>query len=388
MGNIHQQYNDVRVQPLQGRYGVVADSSDKSLRCFSGWNKAPQAKDVWTITVSAATNSHAYDISVNGVTVSYTSDGSATQAEISAGLTAAIEASPLAFAICTVADGTGSLVLTGRFPGVAFTVSSSDSDLSVAHTTTAASADSIDFGDVVILSSAADEATFVARADEAYLTAQVDTYTFSNTYAAGEVISAWVEIPGYPRATASVIAATDLDTSLAALSTALNTAIDALIGTSGAVTSAYTTSGNVLTLTAQQKGKAFTSSVSATTNTYTKSTNTGILDVTKVIAGIARDRFDARTSPTATVGTAITAYAPNEGVQVVNQGRLWVKAASAPNSLSSAVWLGLSGSERGKLFTSAAASRVLVPDSIARWSRPERSGGSDGIAVVSISTLI
>lgn len=390
MGNIHQQASGVRNALLMGKVGDLADSDLKAVRSFSGFNIAPQAKNVWTLTIDTATNSHTYTFTVNGVSISYTADGSATAAEISAGLVAAIEASPLAYAACTVTDGSGSLVITARVPGYDLAVTNSEAKMTLVETTAEDTADSIDFGDAVIFSAASASNHFVARADGAYLAAQVDTITFSNTYASGEVISAWVEVPGYPRATASVIAATDLDTSLAALATALNTAIDALIGSTGAVTAAYNTTGNVLTLTAQQAGKAFKASVTCTTNTYThtSTSSNALTDAVKVFAGIAQRKVDVRTPDTATVRSTLTSYAPNEGVSVINEGRVIVSSSTNPNTLTSGLWLGLSGSERGKFYTSAAATRVYLPPEKARWHRPQRSGDSDSIAVVSVNVLV
>lgn len=390
MGDIHQQFNDIRTQRLQAKYGDLADSSPAAIRSFTGINKAPQAANVWTVEASTVSNSATYTLVVNGATITYTADGSATAAEIGAGFTAAIKASPLAYAACTVADGgAGTITLTGRFPGFSLTVTSSDAKLTLVEATAEADAASIEFGDAVIYTSASDEGHYIARADGAYLAAQVDTHTFTNTYSAGEVISAWVEVPGYPRASASVIAATDLDTSLAALTTALNASIDANISTTGGVTAAYTAGSNLLTLTAQQAGKGFKSSAWGTTNTVAYTTTSGniLTDASRAIAGIAKRRVDTKTSTSATVGSAVTSYGPNEGVQVLNEARVWVKAASAPSSLTSGVWLGLATSERGKFFTSAAATRVFIPSDKAKWSRPERSGGSDGIAVLSLNVL-
>lgn len=390
MGNIHQQASGVRNALLMGKVGDLADTDLKAVRSFSGFNVAPQAKNVWTLTVDTATNSHTYTISVNGVSISYTADGSTSTSEISAGLKAAIEAAPLAFSACTVADGGGSLVITGRVPGYALDVSTSEAKLSLVETTAEDSADSIDFGDAVIFSAASASNHFVARADGAYLAAQVDTHTFTNTYSAGEVLSAWVEVPGYPRASASVIAATDLDTSLAALVTALNASIDANIGSTGAVTAAYTTSGNIITLTAQQAGKGFKSAAWGTTNTATFTTTSGnvLTDAARAFAGIAQRKIDVRTPDTATVRSTLTSYAPNEGVAVVNEGRVIVSSSTNPNTLTSGLWLGLSGSERGKFYTSAAATRVYLPPEKARWHRPQRSGDTDSIAVVSVNVLV
>lgn len=64
---------------------------------------------VKTVTVAVAQNATKYDVTINALTASFTSDADATAAEISAGLKAAID---LTTAIIVVADGTGSITLT------------------------------------------------------------------------------------------------------------------------------------------------------------------------------------------------------------------------------------------------------------------------------------
>lgn len=88
---------------------------------LSGMN--PSARHVETVTIDTVTNSIVYSITVNGITVSYTSDASATEAEINAGLLAAIAASPWMSALLTAAQGatTATLVLTAKQKNVTLT---------------------------------------------------------------------------------------------------------------------------------------------------------------------------------------------------------------------------------------------------------------------------
>jgi hypothetical protein len=96
---------------------------------------APTAQ-VTTVTVTAATNSKVYSfiILTGGYSyqIDYTSDGSATTAEISAGLTARVNALNIPI---TAADTTDEFTLTADVPGTPFTVAEVDSELTVAETT-------------------------------------------------------------------------------------------------------------------------------------------------------------------------------------------------------------------------------------------------------------
>lgn len=94
-----------------------------SIRLFEAKADADIAQ-VERVTVTTAVNSTIYTVRINGVDVTYTSDASATVAEISAGLVAAINASvdPMVIPVAAV-DETGLLRVTADTPGVAFTIS-------------------------------------------------------------------------------------------------------------------------------------------------------------------------------------------------------------------------------------------------------------------------
>lgn len=70
---------------------------------------------VRTIVITAA-NAFLYTVSVNGVIISFTSDGSATVAEVRDGLAAAALASPFFDALATLVASGSDLVLTERLP--------------------------------------------------------------------------------------------------------------------------------------------------------------------------------------------------------------------------------------------------------------------------------
>lgn len=86
---------------------------------------------VETITPTAI-NTTLYTVTINGVASTYTSDGSATAAEIVTGLAAAINAQVPALPVVT--SGTTTLILTALVTGEGFTVSIG-ANLALAHTT-------------------------------------------------------------------------------------------------------------------------------------------------------------------------------------------------------------------------------------------------------------
>lgn len=97
---------------------------------------APEVAQVTTGTPTAA-NSTAYTLTVNGKNITFTSDSSATVAEITAGLVTAWNASvEPEFEEVTAADATTTFTLTADTPGKPFTVTSTGAGtISLAATT-------------------------------------------------------------------------------------------------------------------------------------------------------------------------------------------------------------------------------------------------------------
>lgn len=113
---------------------------------------ADKAAQVSTITVNAASNATAYEVELSAdgevfARVAYTSDASATEAEIADGLAAAIVADYIAASIVTpVSDGVSVVTLTARSVGEEFGVSVNSADLAVAASTPATDGTEIGFG--------------------------------------------------------------------------------------------------------------------------------------------------------------------------------------------------------------------------------------------------
>lgn len=111
---------------------------------------------IMRITIGGATNTTAYGATINGVRVTYTSDGSATIAEIKAGLIAAINNSGFASKIVSAASsGVNTLDVTGLVTGADYTMTIEDGatgDLSLSTTQNAIST-TVAFGRAVVVDS-------------------------------------------------------------------------------------------------------------------------------------------------------------------------------------------------------------------------------------------
>ena len=109
-------------------------------------NSAPQTAQVSTITVSGFTNDKTYTVTLNEIPISYTADSSSSIAEVAAGLSAAINAEPAVSGLVSAEATATTVVVTSRFPGIGFTLTESDAQLSVAATTANDTSDPIPFG--------------------------------------------------------------------------------------------------------------------------------------------------------------------------------------------------------------------------------------------------
>lgn len=88
---------------------------------------------VSTVTVATVVNTFLYGVTINGTLVTYLSDGTATAAEITAGLVAAINANGTLSPIVTAVDGVGNFTVTADVAGDSFTITVS-ANLTVALT--------------------------------------------------------------------------------------------------------------------------------------------------------------------------------------------------------------------------------------------------------------
>lgn len=369
-----QQANDIRPFSRQGIVGDLASLNQQS-QFRTLLNVYGSTAQVSTITVGAAQNSHEYIAVFNdNVSISYTSDSSATTDEIAAGLKTAIEEEPLAFGRVTVSVLTNVVTVTSRNSEVDFTLTTSDGDLTIATPTSGSGGTDIPFGRLVIsngYNSFADEKAALPAA--AQLAAQVDTLTV--TYAANEFYLITISVDGVSY-NFDVLANTDSNTTATDIRAAINAAMPA-----NTVIAAGST--NSVTLTAEVAGKAFTCSVgvrSATVSRLTIAHTTATIntDINKVAAGVSirslREEY-------ASSGAVSTAYPPGAELQVgVGSCQVWVSNSQSP-SRSDQVWVETAaGDNCGKFYTTTSSTRLLL--SGARWVRDERSDNNQSIAVL------
>lgn len=133
-------YNNLAAA-VEGAIADIGFDNHKATRS-AGTNVAQVA----TVTVDAATNSTLYTVTVNGVLVTYTSDGTATIAEIHAGLLAAGIANSFLAGVVTFSGASPDLVITADVAGAPMTVTEADADLSLVATTPNTTASPIYFG--------------------------------------------------------------------------------------------------------------------------------------------------------------------------------------------------------------------------------------------------
>lgn len=146
-------YTDYESLLLQGRAGDAFDGATAK-DDISLVNASPQAAQVATVTITAQ-NDTLYTVTINGVAVTFTSDASGTQAEISAGLQAAILAEPSISGL-VIPSGSTTLIITSRQAGLAFTIAVG-ANLSAAATTASAAAAALPFGRAVVRDAANDQ---------------------------------------------------------------------------------------------------------------------------------------------------------------------------------------------------------------------------------------
>ena len=347
-------------------------------------NSNPEAKQVTTITVAGSPTASPFSVIVNGKTITYTADSSPTQTEVTAGLLAALQFDPFAgqAAVYSITSA-GVITAIGRNPGYAFTITTSNADLTVATTTSAASADPINFGVAIIKlpGQYADGSELCAVASTANLTAQVDTLTVAYTGSKTYQVNITVDGTTYP---VLVVSATDLATLTTLLVDQINAAMP-----SYTVLASSTGAGNV-TLTAEVAGKAFITSIGAQTTpgnlTIEHTTSGPATDFFRCFAGVSLIADNVEGAYTTSSDSGATAYKPNSGVKCVYRAAdgVYVDNAQVPTD-SDKVYVELApGSTAGKFFTTSGNTRLLFTNpNLARWKGdPDMADDGIGILVV------
>lgn len=374
---ISQRANDIRDPQRQAKVGdrVSADYLDKLLTLI---NVNPQAAAVRTVTVTGATNDKTYTITIDGIDVSYTSDATATLAEIADGLAAAINADPLVRGrVSAVSDSVDTVTITALLPGQDFTLTESDAQLTTASVTAAATADAIPFGRLLISDGyVADEPNLQCKLPKAAnFTAQVDTLTLAYVALAEYHVSVTLDGVEYK---AQATANTDAPTTAANLATALN-------GVLPANTVLASNSGGDLILTAEVPGDTFSTGYGASNDgasipVMSLSSNRGVA-TSLIDSAVGISLYSSDEEVTSIGGTAVE-YPANAGVKALARGGVWVESSQSP-SLGDPVYVETAaGADTGKLFNTKTATRVLLP--AATWQRAARSDTTDTIAALKL----
>lgn len=348
-------------------------------------NKAPQAKQVTTIAIPASPdNSTTYSVVVDGVTASYTSDGSATQAEVGAGLLAALNASAQIRGIAVPSYSGGTLTLTGVWPAVSFTVTASGGTGggaigSPSTATSAAAANPVVPGRLMVcdgFSSSADiGASKIGHVPTtADFSAQVISLTFAGN--TGGYYTGTVEINGKSYPWGGVVWNTDLNTTCTDIAAAIN----AVMPAETVIAASVGGGGGVVTLTAEVEGAEFDANAFAVghaTAEATKAYTTGPSMATSLRralldGGVAAYRPDLEHQ---TLGGDDPAYAANASVEVLVDGAIWVQNSDSP-SYGDDVYVSLASATAGRFYNAAGTDRVFLPPEMLRWQRTTRAGAS------------
>jgi hypothetical protein len=372
---------DPRARARQGFVGQIA-AFGRHVARMSLLNSDPQAAQVDTVTVTGATNDKTYTITINGIDVSYTADGTATIAEIADGLAAAVEAeASVRGQVSAASDAVDTVTLTGQTPGLAFTIAEADAQLTTASVTAAASASAIPFGRLVV---AVDDPnpdsgqTPLGRlATEGAFSTQ--TATLTATYAAAHDYTVIVRNPatGAILASVKVAANTDDNTTATDIEAALAAALPA-----NTVDEAVAT--NVVTLTSEVDGFEFE------VTTFVEGGGAGALVLAETVpASIATSLHRAaigisewsRADEAAAIGDLVGEYPANHGFLAMTKGLIYVDRPGAVSRGDSVFVELAAGDDSGKLFTAGSSTRVELGS--LTWEADARDT-SDGTATVRV----
>ncbi len=371
--------------------GFIGDARrNHDFRSVTGVNQDPQAKQVTTIAVPAAPdNEEAYSVTIDGVTVTFTTDASATQDELGAGLEGEFNETPGARSkmVASYSASTNVLTLTGVWPGVSSTLSvdggTGATELgSPTNTTTADTADAIDFGRVVCtdgyVTDEGNPKVFVPTTSK--FSAQVVSLTFAGNTASYYSGTVWINGKAYQWG--GVVWDTNLDTTCTAIAAAIN----AVMPTETVIAASVGSGGGVVTLTAEVEGAEFEAVAHASGHAdaeATKAYTTGpsrSTSLKRAMVGISVRRLDVEN---VTVDGDDPAYAANAGVEVCTRGSMIVQRATSETwAWGDDVYVSLASATKGRLYNSASTDRVWIGRDIVAIERSESSTTTDGIGVV------
>ena len=376
--SISQTWDNARRRARQGIPGMCLSYTLK--RLITLFNEDPQAVQIKTLSVDTATDGATYTVTVNGVAIAIVA-GSGTDTEIATQIANAINADPLAGAVCIATTDSADVVITGRNPGQAFTVTESDAKLSLADTQSAAEADAVAFGVAMKHTGTNGTEPELKGALLKGFTAQVVTvdYTYNGTSVLGVRV---YEVRGTERillADAQHTLATDKDTSTDALAAELNAALPA----ASVIAANAGASGYELTLTAEVAGLEIDvevySDLHATVAPSVAYTTGPSMTTSACRAFAGVSQYDSA-AEAATVAANVGQYAANAGVKTVQEADVWVTCDESP-AQGGTVYVDVS---TGLFYAAASSARVALPKASAFWVRDGRDAG-DSLALLHVN---
>ena len=314
-------------------------------------HRADAVAQVSTITVATATNSYKYTVTVADEPISFTSDASATKAEIADGLADAMNANSLSRGIgIAVTAGVDENTYTVGTHGLSVDVATAEAKLTLATATAASDGSSIPFG-VFVFHDGAGGIQAANAGTAKSLTLAVDTVANASEYA----LTLWYEGASHTVAYTSDASATEAE-----ISGGLKTAID-LLGLEMLTTSVDGSDDLVIAGTVA----GFTDFGITAQDARQSLTEVAGSDLSEVVACLTAFAYDEEATA---VASNDTAFPSKQLVRGVAKGRVYV-ANGASASKSGRVYIGQSTAERGQAFTSndGSGGRLPLPRAAAEW---------------------
>ena len=342
-----------------------------------GRNQAPQRVQVSTITVdSDPGNDVTGTVTINSVNVTFSTGTGLDAAGIAAVIKTAIDSAPLVRGSVIPTVSGAVVTLSGMWPGLAFTLTESESYLSTATTVSALTASLVPFGVAVITQgfrADGEPEKLVTLAEETAFVAQVQTLTVDTGQAVDFAVELW-EIRGTER----VLLGSDTVTgnaTAATQATTIRNAINAIAPTNTVV--ATGASANII-CTAEIAGLEFDLVVKEAG--VSKVLTTGPSRATSLHRALEGISLYAEDQEATSVPGTEAAYRPNGGVRFAQTGELWVLCPDTV-ALGDTVYVELGVSNTGRLFGAAGADRVALSRDRATWLRNSLDAGSTLAAV-------
>jgi hypothetical protein len=382
---------DVRTTQRPGAPGDWAGHGDHD-HWGSGFNASPQAKQITTTTVSDPGDNTNITLTINGIDITVNTGTGLDATGIAALFVDAIDDDPRVRGDVVPTSASDVLTLTSTLPGAdySFTATESSASLTTPSTSTsAADAEAIPPGRCVInqgfVSGSGEKK--VALAKSSLFTAQVQT--ISVTYVASNLLICNVyEIRNGERekiGTGTTVAATDRDTTLDALITAINADLPA----DSVVVTADNATATALVFTAEVAGLEFEAEIirsggGASAPTITRTDTTGPSRSTSFHRAFAGISLYPRSDEVATVGSETPTWPANAGLRYAKRGKVWVESDEAITGGDKVyVELGVTA-DNGQLYNSDSATRIRVARSLIDWDR-DGATSTDSIAAVVVN---